>query len=92
MSGVANVPWTDEEVERLNRRQGIAVLHPYTCAADGTHDSVKHSDRRILVAHPDGWWCPFDGCLYHQTWAHEGDADGTTLGIFDAPRDDSSVP
>lgn len=65
-----HVPWTDAEVEALNWWQGRHDRHPFTCPADGTRGSERHSDRRILRADPDGWWCEFDGCLYHQTWAH----------------------
>lgn len=56
-------PWTDEEVELLNRWQQAGYVHEFTCP---TH----HSERsRVLVAHNDGWHCP--SCKYRQDWAHK---------------------
>ena len=74
-----HAPWPAQAVENLNRRQDLPSFHPYTCAADGTGGSVKHSDSRILVAEHDGWHCRFGGCRYHQTWAHHTDIEGLLL-------------
>ncbi len=59
-------PWTQEQVDGLNRRQQAIDLHPYTCGIDSTH-------RPVLLATANGWRCPVDmlgGCLYRQDWAH----------------------
>lgn len=74
------VPFSDAECEALNGWQGRSDVHPYTCPADGTRDSVKHGDSRILHADPDGWWCPFHSCGYHQTWAHRFMAEAPVSG------------
>lgn len=71
MSEKLEAPWTDEQVAALNRFQGNHIVHPFTCPADGTRDSIRHSDRRILLATNDGWVCEFGGCEYRQTWAHD---------------------
>lgn len=62
-------PFTPEQVEALNRWQGSHHVHPFTCPADGTRGSKRHSDRRILVAHEHGWTCEW--CGYRQLWAHD---------------------
>jgi len=53
-------PWTPLQVECLNRFQRAGFWHPFTCG--------KCS--RDLVATPDGWRCPSNGCDYEQDWAH----------------------
>jgi hypothetical protein len=72
-------PWTENVVRALNNHQGNALSgHPYTCPADGSGGSVKHSDRRILVANELGWFCPFLRCGYHQKWAYVGHVVAST--------------
>lgn len=56
-------PWTDVQVENLNRWQQSGHVRPFTCPN-------HHDDSRVLIAKPDGWHCP--GCEYTQTWAHAG--------------------
>ncbi|BBZ93135.1 hypothetical protein BRDID11004_59660 [Bradyrhizobium diazoefficiens] len=56
-------PWTDAQVENLNRWQQSGHVHPFTCPN-------HHDASRVLIAKPDGWHCP--GCEYTQTWAHAG--------------------
>ena len=63
-------PWDDETVDALNKHQGRSDRHPFTCPADGTKGSNKHTDRRILRATPEGWVCDFNDCGFVQTWAH----------------------
>lgn len=53
-------PWTDEQVEALNRYQREGKFHPFTCGNDSRHQN--------LVATKDGWICP--NCDYTQNWAH----------------------
>lgn len=69
-------PWTDEQVETLNRYQR-GPMHPFTCG------SLDHPERenlspasrntfekgRTLIAKNDGWHCPT--CSYTQDWAWE---------------------
>lgn len=54
-------PWTEAQVELLNRWQASDVLHPYTCGncAHGT----------VLTATRFGWHCP-NGCGWKQRWCH----------------------
>lgn len=54
-------PWTDAQVENLNRWQQCGHVHPFTCPN-------HHEASRELIAKNDGWHCP--GCEYTQTWAH----------------------
>jgi hypothetical protein len=60
-------PWTDEQVAALNGYQRAGVMHPFTCGYRDDHYAV---DPGILVAKPSGWFCPYKGCDYEQTWAH----------------------
>jgi hypothetical protein len=53
-------PWTDRQVEALNKFQEAGQFHPFTCGNDSRH--------RILVATLDGWICR--DCDYRQSWAH----------------------
>ena len=53
-------PWTHEQVKALNEFQRKGEFHPYTCGS-GTHSTT------LLLASPDGWWCP--DCTYTQPWA-----------------------
>jgi hypothetical protein len=57
---MVEAPWTDEQVENLNRWQRAGHVHEFTCPND-------HPASRVLVARKDGWYCP--GCVYTQTWA-----------------------
>jgi hypothetical protein len=59
-------PWTEEQVENLNKRQERHDIHPYTCGRDGCGG--------VLVATEDGWVCP--NCDYNQKWAHSVDGEG----------------
>jgi hypothetical protein len=56
-------PWTDHQVENLNRWQRCDHVHPFTCVN-------HHQGSRVLIAQNDGWHCPT--CEYRQTWAHAG--------------------
>jgi len=67
-------PWTDEQVENLNRWQQCGYVHPFTCAN-------HHEGSRDLIARNDGWHCPT--CPYTQTWAHESMMQGPPPNPFD---------
>lgn len=53
-------PWSDKQVENLQRRQNAETLHQYTCGYHGTAP---------LVPTNSGWVCPVDNCDYEQDWA-----------------------
>lgn len=55
-------PWTEEEVENLERRQE-AWLHPYTCTCGYS-----------LIPTTKGWEC--EECCHKQDWCLEWDAKG----------------
>jgi len=59
-TGVLYRPWSDEEVELLNKYQILGKFHPYTCGGNRC--------RNILLATRDGWVCT--KCDYTQNWAH----------------------
>lgn len=74
-SGTIHAPWTTHQVEQLNRFQQCGLFHPFTC---GNRDKIWH-EADPLVATAEGWRCTFDGCGYHQTWAHASMANETFL-------------
>ena len=53
-------PWTQEQVDALNRWQQAGFVHEFTCPSD-------HPDRTLLAT-PEGWAC--QQCTYRQNWAH----------------------
>ena len=53
-------PWTQAQVDALNKEQQRQDRHPYTCGNNSRH--------RVLVATIDGWIC--QDCDYKQNWAH----------------------
>lgn len=62
-------PFTEEQVERLNKYQNEGRFHPFTCCS---HDGCKRGEREdegILIATKDGWVCPCG--KYKQNWAHD---------------------
>jgi hypothetical protein len=80
-------PFTQDQVEALNRFQESGSMHPFTCP--------DHSDTS-LVATEKGWTCPhrimFEPgsriasvqCDYTQNWAHKFMADPKVLEERDA--------
>lgn len=63
-------PFTEEQVEMLNKFQQNGHYHPFTC---GSPDEIPECTRKsgsqgILIATVDGWVCPCG--KYHQDWAH----------------------
>lgn len=56
-------PFTDEQVQALNRWQNRQDRHPFTCG--------KCDSRVPLIATTDGWRCGVNGCDYRQNWAHD---------------------
>jgi hypothetical protein len=64
MSEFTHAPWTQEEVDALNRWQAAGYVHPFTCAND-------HDEPRTLRACVSGWICDHPKCGYTQYWAHQ---------------------
>lgn len=60
-------PFTDKQVELLNRFQNLSTIHPFTCR--------KSSCRAALRATSEGWVC--DNCDdgVQQKWAYKFMAD-----------------
>ena len=59
---LSKAPWTEEQIERLDKRQQDLTKHPYTCGVCG----------KRLTAYRDGWHCDYCN-QYIQTWAHGAD-------------------
>lgn len=57
-------PWTEDQVEALNKFQTTTRFHPFTCP---NHHNNPYGDRN-LVATTNGWICK--NCNYTQDWAH----------------------
>lgn len=64
-------PWTDDEVNTLNKFQHMPNMHPFTCG-----NSSRHGGGRLLAT-KNGWMCL--DCDYTQNWAHKAMVDGTWL-------------
>lgn len=65
------VPFTDEEVKKLNETQELAGL--FTCCG---HEGCKRdeiNDHGLLKATNGGWICPCG--KYTQDWAHKNMLD-----------------
>jgi hypothetical protein len=59
-------PWTQEQVDALNRWQMSGFVHPFTCSEDHPLDGGYED---IMIAEFDGFHCPTCGHL--QIWAHD---------------------
>ena len=64
MNPRVDAPFSDEQVENLNRIQKFGMFHGFTCGKE-------HGDPRLLTATRLGWVCQHEGCTYTQTWAHK---------------------
>ena len=60
-------PFTQEQVEALNRFQQSGHVHPYTCGSGRRTDADHLDGEGVLVATTEGWKCPY--CDYRQDWA-----------------------
>jgi hypothetical protein len=69
-SDIIHAPFTDEQVEALNRFQARPDAHPFTCG----NDARRHDRQVNLVATNEGWVCSDSGCSYTQNWAHAATA------------------
>lgn len=69
---IIHAPWTVWQVADLNRYQRAEIMHPFTCPnPEREHDDVDV----VLLATPEGWFCPVRACCYTQDWAHAFMAD-----------------
>lgn len=75
MSDRIEAPFSDEQVQQLNRYQSLGFMHPFTCANE-------HGGADVLQATPEGWQCP--SCAYTQSWAHAFMADRHALDAGEA--------
>jgi len=69
-------PWSDEQVDALNRFQRRGDVHPFTCP---NHSEMRDIDR-ALFATVNGWICAH--CDYRQDWAHEAMVSGPVLESY----------
>lgn len=69
VSDLLLAPWTNEQVDQLNRFQKLGAMHPFTCGGDNC--------RAVLRARNSGWYCLH--CPYMQNWAHPFMADKAFL-------------
>lgn len=65
--GQIHAPWSDRQVEAINRFQQCNHVHPFTCGRENCRD--------VLVAKHFGFVCP--SCNYKQDWCHTSMADGS---------------
>lgn len=62
---ITTAPWTDGQIQNLDKRQEADWLHPYTCPRCC----------ESLTPYQDGWHC--DYChQYKQDWAYKDDVEG----------------
>ena len=67
-------PFSESQIECLDKRQERLDMHPYTCVMC----------REPLTAYRDGWSC--DYChQYTQNWAHRADTEFKPGQPFDRP-------
>lgn len=65
-------PFTNEQVDALNKWQRLGYVHPFTCCS---HETCKKHEYAVgtLTATTEGWVCPCG--KYTQDWAHSYMAD-----------------
>lgn len=82
-----DAPWTDEQVEALNRFQASGVMHGFTCGGSVHDNQPLGTSRPLLLARRDGWVCVGGvDCDYRQSWAHSFMADPAVLDDMDEQR------
>lgn len=62
-------PFTQEQVNGLNRWQESDEVHPFTCPSRKARNP-RDGTETVLVATPAGWVCPEPKCDFTQSWAH----------------------
>ena len=80
MSNKITAPFTDEQVDALNKYQQSGLFHPFTCCSP---EKIKECTRAsgesegLLIATNEGWICPCG--KYKQDWAHSFMTDSKYL-------------
>jgi hypothetical protein len=68
-------PWSDEQVENINRFQNAGAFHPFTC-------NCPHPERNYkLKATNEGLRCT--DCGWDQRWVHVFMADGSAMANWE---------
>jgi len=72
------MPFSQEQVDKLNHYQQSGKFHPYTCSRTFDECEVNQKPRDyskdgVLIATTSGWVCPCG--RYTQDWAHGGSLD-----------------
>jgi hypothetical protein len=67
------VPFSDDQVAKLNEYQHDRFFHPFTCGGgnvenDPDCERQNNKGEGILIATNEGWVCPCG--KYKQNWAH----------------------
>lgn len=64
-------PFTQEQVDCINRFQQSSQFHPFTCCGDDIPECQRSSgeNQGILIANTDGLICPCS--KYKQDWVTE---------------------
>lgn len=65
-------PFSNEQVENLNKFQQSGMFHPFTCCSAGSAEKCERRNglsEGVLIATPEGWVCPCGE--YKQNWAHD---------------------
>jgi hypothetical protein len=66
---IIHAPFTNEQVEKLNKYQMSGVMHPFTCMGAKGCKRSEQENEGLLTATNDGWVCPCG--KYRQDWAWE---------------------
>jgi hypothetical protein len=69
-----HAPFTEWQVENLNKFQELGKFHPFTCNGKAVEceknlNPRDYSKDGVLIATKDGWVCPCG--KYTQNWAHK---------------------
>jgi len=68
-----DVPFNDDQVQKLNEYQRNEFFHPFTCGGGNIENNLdcerqNNKGEGILIATNEGWVCPCG--KYKQNWAH----------------------
>lgn len=62
-------PFTDDQVEALNKYQTGTSFHPFTCCSYDDCKRGSQDDQGILIASNEGWVCPCGKWKQNWAWA-----------------------
>lgn len=75
-------PWTNEQVQNLNKWQQCEWIHPFTCGSPEESANCHRKDKSgngTLLAITEDWQCPCG--WYKQDWAHSYMATGEMKSV-----------